>query len=195
MRDRSRRPGRGPENWRIMVALQIDTAGPSVKVRRPWAVVLLNLVTFFIYGIVWYYQINRELRDYGKAHEDDELGASKPLRSLVAVTVGCLLIVPPLFSYVGVARRTQRAERIGTDAPRSAPTVLALLVGSWTLGLGGLAPVASTVVLVLAGVSVLTWLAAVALLQARLNAVWQALPPAPAPFTGVARPEAVTAAH
>ena len=177
-----------------MAALQLNAAGPSVKVRRPWAVVLLNAVTFFIYGIVWYYKINRELRDFGKAHGDDELGASKPLRSLLAVTLGCLLIVPPLVSYVGVARRTQLAERLATHAPRSAPTVLALLVGSWILGLVGAAPVASTVVLVLAGASVLTWLAAVALLQARLNAVWQALPPAPAPFTGLARPEAVTAA-
>jgi hypothetical protein len=178
----------------MMTAHQIDAGGPAMKVRRPLTVVLLNVVTFCIYGIVWYYKINRELLDYGKAHEDDDLSASKPIRSVLAVTLGSLLIVPPLVSYVGVVRRTQRAERIATQAPRSRPEVLALLVASWVLGLAGAAPVASTLLLVLAGVSVLAWLAAVALLQARLNAVWQTISPAPAPFTGMARPEAVTGA-
>ncbi|HZE40465.1 MAG TPA: DUF4234 domain-containing protein [Stackebrandtia sp.] len=34
------------------------------KTRSPFGVWLLALVTFGIYGLVWYYKVNRELRDY-----------------------------------------------------------------------------------------------------------------------------------
>ena len=42
-----------------------------VKVRNPWAVALLPIVTLGIYHLVWWYRINRELRDYGYAKERD----------------------------------------------------------------------------------------------------------------------------
>jgi hypothetical protein len=34
------------------------------KTRSPFGVWVLTLVTFGIYGIVWHYKVNRELRDY-----------------------------------------------------------------------------------------------------------------------------------
>jgi hypothetical protein len=168
--------------------------GASARVRRPWVVVFLTLATFGIYGIVWYYKVNRELRDYGSAYGDDELGASKPLWSLLAVTLGALVIVPPLVSYLGVVRRTQRAERLATHPGASRPAIVALLVGSWALGVAGAAPAGSTLLIVLCGASMLAWVAAAALLQARFNTIWKAVPTAPPPFTEMARPEAVTAA-
>lgn len=39
-------------------------AGPQGKLRGPFAVWLLSLVPFGIYGLVWYFKINRELRDF-----------------------------------------------------------------------------------------------------------------------------------
>ena len=36
-----------------------------VKVRNPLAVALLAFVTLGVYHVVWWYKINRELRDFG----------------------------------------------------------------------------------------------------------------------------------
>jgi hypothetical protein len=40
------------------------SAGVHGKIRSPFAVWLLSLITFGIYGLVWYFKINRELRDF-----------------------------------------------------------------------------------------------------------------------------------
>jgi Domain of unknown function (DUF4234) len=47
--------------------LQIRNSQERVKIRSPWAVALLPIVTLGIYHLVWWYRINRELRDYGRA--------------------------------------------------------------------------------------------------------------------------------
>jgi hypothetical protein len=77
--------------------------GAHVKVRSPWGVFFLALVTLGIYYLVWYYKINRELRDYG-------IGAS-PLTSLLAITIGALIIVPPFVSMWNTLGRIAEAER------------------------------------------------------------------------------------
>ena len=78
-----------------------------VKVRNPWAVALLPLVTLGIYHLVWWYRINRELRDYGYAKEQN-LGQN-PTNSLLALFPGGLLIVPALITYWRGFRRVQTA--------------------------------------------------------------------------------------
>src|SRR4051794_683084 len=88
--------------------------GPSrarVKLRSPWAVALLPFITLGIYHLVWWYRINRELRDVGHANGVD-LGQS-PTNSLLALFPGGLIIIPPFVSYwrgtnrvIGVARLT-----------------------------------------------------------------------------------------
>jgi hypothetical protein len=88
--------------------------GPSrarVKLRSPWAVALLPFITLGIYHLVWWYRVNRELRDVGHARGVD-LGHS-PTSSLLALFPGALIIIPPFVSYwrgtkrvIGVARLT-----------------------------------------------------------------------------------------
>ena len=34
------------------------------KTRNPWGVWLIALITLGVYFFVWYYKVNRELRDY-----------------------------------------------------------------------------------------------------------------------------------
>ena len=68
----------------------VQVGGGSAKLRNPWAVFLLILVTLGIYYLVWCYKTNRELADYG-------VGDSPGL-SLVAITLGGFLIVPPFVS-------------------------------------------------------------------------------------------------
>jgi hypothetical protein len=78
-----------------------------VKVRNPWAVALLPIVTLGIYHLVWWYRINRELRDYGYAKEQN-LGQN-PTNSLLALFPGGLVIVPALITYWRGFRRVQAA--------------------------------------------------------------------------------------
>jgi hypothetical protein len=81
-----------------------------VKVRNPWAVALLPLITFGIYHLVWWYRINRELRDYGYAKEQD-LGQN-PTNSVLALFPGGLIIVPALITYWNGFKRVQTGSEL-----------------------------------------------------------------------------------
>ena len=107
-----------------------------VKVRNPWAVALLPIVTLGIYHLVWWYRINRELRDYGYAKEQN-LGQN-PTNSVLALFPGGLIIVPALITYwsglqarpgriragrQGAGQRLDRADPLPAAARRrSGPT-------------------------------------------------------------------------
>jgi Zn-dependent protease with chaperone function len=87
--------------------LQLSQSQASVKVRNPWAVALLPFITLGIYHLVWWYRINRELRDYGEAKGED-LGQS-PTNSLLALFPGALIIVPALVTYWRGTKRVMAA--------------------------------------------------------------------------------------
>ena len=91
--------------------VQIAGTPATAKIRSPWAAALLPIITLGIYYFVWYYKINREMRDLGHARDSDELGDS-PGTSLLAVTLGALIIVPAIVSVVHTAQRIQKAQRL-----------------------------------------------------------------------------------
>lgn len=92
--------------------VQISGAEKPAKIRDVVAVPLLSIVTLGIYYLVWYYKVNRELADYGRsAGHSDELGDS-PLTSLLAVTLGALVIVPALVSIYRTFKRVQALQRL-----------------------------------------------------------------------------------
>ena len=96
------------------MAEAITVRGVDVKVRNPWLAFLWALLTLGIYYLVWYYKTNRELRDYGRAVGRD-LGDS-PLTSLLAVSVGWLILVPPfvsMFRYFGRIAEAEEAAGLG----------------------------------------------------------------------------------
>jgi NADH:ubiquinone oxidoreductase subunit 6 (subunit J) len=91
--------------------VQIKGAGSTAKVRSPVAVALLPLITLGIYSLVWYYKINREMADLGKATgRTDELGDS-PGKSLLAITLGAIVIVPAVISMINTFKRVQALQR------------------------------------------------------------------------------------
>jgi hypothetical protein len=86
-------------------------AGASAKIRSPFAPALLPLITFVIYLVFWWYYINRELRDYGRAKGTDELGTS-PGKSVLAITLGAFIIVPAILSVIHTFQRMQKAQQL-----------------------------------------------------------------------------------
>lgn len=104
--------------------------GVRVKIRNPWGVWGLTLITLGIYGLFYWYLVNRELRDHSAA-AGAPLG-NDPAASVLALIPGGWLILPPFFSYAGTARRTRHclglSSGIVPDGPSSVLTVLLGLV-------------------------------------------------------------------
>jgi hypothetical protein len=95
--------------------LQLSNSEARVKLRSPWAAALLPIITLGVYHLVWWYRINRELRDYGHAKGYD-LGQN-PTNSVLALFPGGLIIVPALMTYWRGTKRVQGAARLVGQEP------------------------------------------------------------------------------
>jgi hypothetical protein len=100
----------------VAQVIQIAGAGASAKVRNIVAVAILPFVTLAIYLVCWWYFINRELADYGRAQDTSELGDS-PARSTLALFPGALVIVPAIWTTVTTFKRIQAAQRLAGQTP------------------------------------------------------------------------------
>ncbi len=100
-----------------MASYEVDAYGAEVKVRDVGLVVLFMFLTlgFLIYPQVWYYRINRELRDFGRVYQDEKLANSNPVLSVLATTLGALLIVPAIVSWWKCTGRIRRAQEIAQE--------------------------------------------------------------------------------
>jgi hypothetical protein len=118
------------------MAEEVAIAGNSTaKVRNPLGVVGLSIITIGIYFFFWWYFINREMRDFGRARNID-LGQN-PGNSVLAVSLGALIIVPAIVSEWRTSDRIQRTQEVaGVDRPANGPIIFILLlligpVGLW----------------------------------------------------------------
>ncbi|MDX6615614.1 MAG: hypothetical protein QOD60_705 [Solirubrobacterales bacterium] len=134
--------------------------GGHAKVRDPGIVALFFALTlgFIVYPQVWYYKINRELRDYGRAQGDEELAQSNPTMSVLAVTLGALIIVPPFVSWYRATKRIQRAQELAGTGGMSGWLMVAFYIGALVTTVAGL------------GIPVVV--------QDNLNKIWKTLPEA-----------------
>ena len=89
--------------------IQIPRAGSTAKIRNPLGVLGLGLITLGIYHFFWWFFVNREMADYGQANGIPELG-DNPLLSLLAVTIGALIIIPPFVSLWRTLKRIETAQ-------------------------------------------------------------------------------------
>src|SRR6186713_2445416 len=96
--------------------LQIAGAGSTAKVRNPIAVAVFVVITLAIYLVFWWYFINRELADLGRAKGTKELGDS-PGKSTLALFPGGLIIVPAIWTTVTTFQRVQAAQRLAGQTP------------------------------------------------------------------------------
>ena len=106
-----------------------DTYTPSgaqapVKLRGPLFVGILTLLTLGLYGIYYVYATAGHLRDYGRARGRD-LG-QRPGMTLLAMTAGWLIIVPPFVAMYRQARRIQQAQQLAGTEPMNGWLALVL---------------------------------------------------------------------
>jgi hypothetical protein len=89
--------------------------GPVGKVRNPWAVIGLSIITLGIYFLYWTYQVFREMKDH--THE----GIGGPLGLVIGILIGVvnLFLIP---AEVG-----NMYAKAGQEKPVSA------LTGLWNL--------------------------------------------------------------
>lgn len=98
--------------------VRIRETSAQAKIRHPLAAFGLVFLTLGIYYFVWYYKVNRELRDLGRATgEEDRLGRS-PFSSLLAITIGWLIVVPPFVSFYRTFRRIEAAQETSRTGQR-----------------------------------------------------------------------------
>jgi hypothetical protein len=105
-------------------SVQIAPGGGSAKTRNPWGVLGLSLVTLGIYYVFWWYFINREMRDVGNANNVD-LGQS-PGVSVLAITLGAFVIIPPFVSVWKTGRRMEGTQRTAGVSGGSGPLFFVL---------------------------------------------------------------------
>lgn len=108
-------------------------SGARAKVRDEGLVVLWTALTVGIWTLVWYYRINREMRDFGRAHGDRRLADSNPVLSILAVTLGGLVIVPALVSYWRTTGRIRHMQRLCNIDPINGWVIGACYVSGWLI--------------------------------------------------------------
>jgi len=128
----------------------IPGAGASAKIRNPLGVLGLGLITLGIYHVFWWYFINREMADLGRANRRPELG-DNPIMSALAVTLGALIVVPPFVSFWRTLKRIETSQNLVLGSNNLAVVLVFVL---------GLIPLVNLIV--------------TPLMQSNLNQAWEA---------------------
>src|SRR5204863_3100721 len=105
--------------------VQLSGTNEVGKIRNPLGVVGLSLITLGIYALVWYDFTQKELAEMGRARNTEELGDS-PGTSVLAVTLGALIIVPYFVSIYHAAQRKNAAARLAGVQEGMEPGLLLL---------------------------------------------------------------------
>ena len=115
------------EEGKVAQTVQLGT-GSTGKIRSFWGCLGLNIITFGIYYYIWYFKINDELKEIGRAKGDPPLAGSSPANSLIAMLFGWILIVPPFISLYRTNKRIKRGEKLGGVSHTLPPMLTFILV-------------------------------------------------------------------
>jgi Domain of unknown function (DUF4234) len=113
------------------MAETVTIRGQSYLKRDPLVVLLLSFITLGIYALYWYYKVNEEIQRY-----TGDMTIS-PVRSLMAVLFGWIIIVPPFIAVWNTANHVVEIER-GVEIQQElspAIAIVLLLVIAVALGL------------------------------------------------------------
>jgi hypothetical protein len=95
--------------------LNIPNSDATVKIRNPWAVALLPIITLGIYLIVWWYKVNKEMKEFGESRGYD-LGRN-PTNSALALFPGGIIIIPALITFWNGTKRVQGTAALAGREP------------------------------------------------------------------------------
>ncbi len=109
----------------ITTAETITVGNASVATRNAVATWLLTFLTLGIFGIWWWYQVNRELRDYSRA-VTRPFQISPVLAALMFALWPAALVWTMLTTYMG-ARRIRHAQE-WVEAPNPVSPIVATLL-------------------------------------------------------------------
>ena len=104
--------------------------GQQYKKRNPLGVLGLSFLTLGVYFFVWYYKINDELR---RAENDEGIS---PIRSLMAMLFGWLIIVPPFIAMYNTAKHVQSLETRRGVGQTVEPALTVVLMFLFSFGNG-----------------------------------------------------------
>ena len=140
-------------------SVQIPGTENNAKICNVVGVGALAFFFSIIYLWIFWYRINKEMAAYGQAKGTDECGTS-PGKSLLAVSLGALIIVPAILSFINTHKRIVASQKLaGVEPLNGWISVLAYFIFSPA------------------------WLA---YMQSGLNAVWQSGGGAAAPAAQIA---------
>ena len=112
------------------MAEMVTLDGQQYMKRNPLGVLGLSIITLGIYFVVWYYKINVEIKRFEKDETMD------PMRSLMAMTFGWLIIVPPFIAMYNTAKHVQNMEtRLGIQLTLE-PALTVILMVLFSVGNG-----------------------------------------------------------
>jgi hypothetical protein len=112
------------------MAEPITIDGETYLRRDPLGVLGLSVLTLGIYGFYWYYKINDEIRRF----EHDE--TVSPVRSLMALLFGWLLIVPPFIAVWNTANHVLRMQERNGVRQQISPALSIVLLLAVSIALG-----------------------------------------------------------
>jgi Domain of unknown function (DUF4234) len=92
------------------------SSAPVGKLRNPVVVGVLTFVTLGIYSIAWWYLVNSEMAEHGRARGRHDLG-DDPALSTLAFFPGALVVVPAVWTTVTTFQRIQVAQRLHRQVP------------------------------------------------------------------------------
>ena len=108
----------------------VSIQGQRYLKRNPLGVLGLSFITLGIYFFYWYYQVNDELRRF----ERDE--TISPVRSLMAIIFGWIIIVPPFIAMYNTAKHVQAVEQRLAIQPQLEPALVIVIMLFVSIGNG-----------------------------------------------------------
>ncbi len=112
------------------MAESIAIEGQTYLKRNPLGVLGLIVVTLGIYFLYWYYKVNQELQQFEK---DPTMS---PVRSLMAMIFGWIIIVPPFIAMYNTAKHLQGVEQRMGIQPQLEPALVIVFMLFISIGNG-----------------------------------------------------------
>jgi H+/Cl- antiporter ClcA len=112
------------------MAETVTIEGQQYLKRNPLVVLGLSFITLGIYFLYWYYKINDDLRRF----EHDE--SISPVRSLMAMIFGWIIIVPPFLAMYNTAKHVQSVEERLAIQPQLEPALAIVIMLFVSIGNG-----------------------------------------------------------